>query len=112
MIVTGVVVGCVEMLEVSSRRKGDVSLGLCVGATRSSFVFSLLMVASIAANASTAEDTDTDDEDNSDDDGSIVVGPSVVCCSVVLSLLFGSDERIQHPVLEHFETTVLECRFC
>jgi len=83
MIVTGVVVGCccfLEMMELSSRRKGDVSFGLGGDTTCSSFVFSFLMAASIAANASTAEDTDTDDErdDTIDDDGSIVVGCSVV----------------------------------
>mmetsp|Transcript_23761 Transcript_23761/g.26478 ORF Transcript_23761/g.26478 Transcript_23761/m.26478 type:complete len:100 (+) Transcript_23761:185-484(+) len=99
-------------MEVSSRRKGDVSLGLCVEATCSSFVSSLWMAASIAANASTAEDTDTDDErdDTIDDDGSIVVGCSVVCCSSVV--LSDEEERMQHPVWEHLETTVRQCRFC
>mmetsp|Transcript_25725 Transcript_25725/g.28767 ORF Transcript_25725/g.28767 Transcript_25725/m.28767 type:complete len:99 (+) Transcript_25725:158-454(+) len=98
-------------MEVSSRRKGDVSLGLCVEATCSSFVSSLWMAASIAANASTAEDTDTDEErDTMDDDGSIVVGCSVVSLSVVLSE--DEEERMQHPVWEHLETTVRQCRFC
>mmetsp|Transcript_39460 Transcript_39460/g.44164 ORF Transcript_39460/g.44164 Transcript_39460/m.44164 type:complete len:81 (-) Transcript_39460:443-685(-) len=78
MMVTGVVIGCVVMVvEVSSRRKGDVSFGLCNEVTISSF--SLVVAASIAAKASTAEDTDdTDDEDSMDDDFSIIAGCSVV----------------------------------